>query len=470
MSADVQTAGAGMPAESGFRPIGQEGMGNPRSKVAHCLAWFKGYVYLGVTHHKGMGAHDRARILRWDPASGNWETVYESPLVEADERANPQDVLRKGQMSGGGRGRKAREEVEPMVPLYRGFRSMLVYQGPSDDEPALYISSICHWGARILRTQDGVTFTELSDPGLVDESFLSFRSLTNFNGKVFCAPTGAVRDGYMDRNFAGDTIIFVTDDPTSNAWVPAMEPGFGDDTNSSISRLVVFNGFLYASAGNPRKGFQLYKTDASGEPPYTWTPVLTDGAQRYNLNETAPTMIPFKGALYIGSGLPGMGKDSANDVGPAAFELIRLNADDSWDLIAGEPRFTLDGLKVPFSCMGPGFDDFYNSVIWAMEVHDGYLYAGTHHWLIFQAKLRRQPEVGGFHLWRSSDGDNWEAVTLDGFGYPYEVGIRTLLSTPEGLVLGTSNHMEASQFGMRRDPSEGEPAGSGCQVWLGQDL
>ena len=42
---------------------------------------------------------------------------------------------------------------------------------------------------------------------------------------------------------------------------------------------------------------------------------------------------------------------------------------------------------------------------------------------------------------------------------------------PVGLVVGTSNHMEASQFGNRnRDPKAPEPPGSGCQVWLGESL
>ena len=33
----------------------------------------------------------------------------------------------------------------------------------------------------------------------------------------------------------------------------------------------------------------------------------------------------------------------------------------------------------------------------------------------------------------------WEAVTRDGFGNPYNYGIRRLASTPKGLFVGTAN-------------------------------
>ena len=46
---------------------------------------------------------------------------------------------------------------------------------------------------------------------------------------------------------------------------------------------------------------------------------------------------------------------------------------------------------------------------------------------------------GGFELWRTKDGINWIPVTRDGFGNPFNYGGRTMVSTPEGLFLGTAN-------------------------------
>lgn len=439
-----------------FIQIGANGLGNRRSKLAHSLAWFKDHVYLGVTHHRGLGAPDRARILRYSIDSDAWEVVYTSPLIPADERADPEDVLR--------RARRTRQ-VEAEVPKYRGFRSMVVFQGRSDPQPALYVSTICHWGAELLRSVDGVNFTVVSEPGLGDDRLLSFRSLTGFQGKLFTAPTGAIEGGKLNRNFAGECMVYVSEDPAKGKWSRAMEPGFGDASDNSISRLMVFNDYLYASAGNPERGFQIWKTDARGTPPYTWQPVLMEGAFRYNLNETAPTMAVFNEGLYISTGLPGLGYDSANDVGPAAAEILRLNPDDTWDLVMGSPRFTPDGLKVPFSAMGPGFDDFYNSVFWSMAVHDDVLYAGSHHWLTFES-ARSGAYQGGFQVWATEDGESWEPVTLDGFGDPFEIGVRTLLSTPVGLVLGTSNHEEIRTFRRRRGVSSDAEKDAGLEIWL----
>jgi hypothetical protein len=78
---------------------------------------------------------------------------------------------------------------------------------------------------------------------------------------------------------------------------------------------------------------------------------------------------------------------------------------------------------------------------------------------------------GGADLWRTADGENWLPVCRQGFGNPYNWGIRNLVSTPLGLFMGTAN-----VFGPRvavRDSAnalwtyQDNPAG-GLEVWLGR--
>ena len=69
--------------EDAFRLIGADGIGNHRAKVAHAMAWFRDALYLGCTHHRGEGPQDRARILRYTPASEQWDDVLESPVLRA---------------------------------------------------------------------------------------------------------------------------------------------------------------------------------------------------------------------------------------------------------------------------------------------------------------------------------------------------------------------------------------------------
>jgi hypothetical protein len=122
-----------------------------------------------------------------------------------------------------------------------------------------------------------------------------------------------------------------------------------------------------------------------------------------------------------------------------------------------------------------------------MGIHDSWLYAGTMDWstILRFTKFEGRPDnfrrlfgqvgmenvvqnQGGFELWRSYDGDNWLPVTRQGFGNPYNYGVRNIVSTPYGLFIGTAN-----PFGPRvAQPIDDQvtyvdnPDG-GLEVWLG---
>ena len=441
--------------------IGTQGIGNPRSRVAHSCAVFRDRLFLGVTHPNGEGPEDAARILRYDFSAQDWTVVHTSPLRPADERAFAADILR----AGGGR----RVVSEAGVPRERGFRGMCVFQGKSDPAPALYVSTISNWGGLILRSADGEAFEVVSQPGLGDDRLLSFRALVPFNGRLFTTPIGSISDGKLDRNGTIEPTVFVSDDPASGAWQKASLPGFGDARNGVIFQLAALGEHLYAGTGNPQRGFEIWRTRAKGKPPFKWEKLLDRGAGRFSLNASVASMVAFGGALYIGTGLPGLGVDRAHDVGPAAAELIRLWPDGRFELVVGEPRFSASGLQVPLSVMLPGFDDPANSVIWRMSVYNGTLYVATHHWGIYNFLLGKDAApTGGFHLWATNDGEEFTAVTTDGFGDPFAVGIRTLVPTVHGLVIGTDDHgmlrERAARQGADVDVSE-----KGLSVALGLD-
>jgi hypothetical protein len=455
-----------------FVSLGDGGFGNPRSRVAHAMAWFRNELYLGVTHSRGERPEDAARILRFDADRVRWDAVHVSPLIAADARATATDVYRGRK---GERRRASRNSPTPsgehLVPRDRGYRSMITFQGRDDPEPVLYVGTLSQVGASLLRSSDGKNFTTLPGPGTAGGSrtTLSFRGLAAFGDRLFAAPAGSVDAQTMDRNFGDRPELYVTENPVIGEWHSALPEEFGDPGDRSVFSMTVFANHLYISTGNPQRGFSLWKTRAQGDPPFDWQPVIVDGAGRFNLNETAATLCPFNGALYVGSGLPGLGYDKANDVGPAAFELLRVFPDDSWDLLAGTPRFTPNGLKVPLATHGPGFDDPYNSVVWSMTAHENALYLGTHQWEPFDIALKgKTPMQGGFQLWGSEDGESWTRILDQGHGDPLQTGVRTLLSTPLGLALGTSNHQEIERRWRRSTHSSAETSGEGgCAVWLG---
>jgi cyclopropane fatty-acyl-phospholipid synthase-like methyltransferase len=303
---------------------------------------------------------------------------------------------------------------------------------------------------------DGSSFDPVSEPGLGDPTVTTIRSIESFKGKLFVSPTGSPKGKYS-ANIPQELIVLVSEDPVKGDWHIACEPFFGDPTNLGIFCMASFNGYLYAGTFNGIEGFQIWKTDAEGNPPYAWTKVLSHGGFRGKENEGVAQMVEFSGKLYIGTGILG-GHDRTRKIGPASPELLRLHRDDSWDLIVGEPRHTPDGFKIPLSGLEAGFNSPTVGYFWRMCEHHGWLYLGTYDWTVWMpfARLDRLPEklkqliqqVGiekivsgwaGFDLWRSKNGVNWRPVTRNGFGNPCNFGVRTMASSKDGLFIGAAN-------------------------------
>lgn len=468
-----------------FRPIGRNGFGDPQNAYSHSMAYFNGQLYVGTTRNSmallklfppiDTPAMDpwpvrapsrvqdldmRGQIWRWSGKPGEWEQVFRSPLIFG----------------------KDGEEV----PRDLGFRGMAVFQGRSDPAPALYVASMSTvlrgTAAHILRTYDGTEFVPVSEPGLGNPNISTFRALVAFDGHLYVPPAGEGVTFNTNRR----SVVMRSADPDVGSWEPACEPGFGDPTNNGIFEMVEFNGHLYAGTFNHYQGYQIWKTPANGGGPCRWTKVIERGAYRGPLNEIAMSLCPFDGALYVGSAIQNGGYDRYNLVGPAAGEIIRIYPDDSWDLLVGTPRETPDGVKYPLSGLGPGFDNIFAAYIWRMVVHDGWLYVTTFDWSIFLLYANRASPTarrlagelgvdrlietaGGFELRRTKDGVNWITVSPNGLGNPFNYGGRTLVSTPEGLFIGTANPFGPEVAAKLASPWTYVPnPDGGTEVWLGK--
>jgi SAM-dependent methyltransferase len=407
----------------------------------------------------------RAEIWRYHPPTNKWSKVFTSPLVEGTDGTE--------------------------VPLSVAFRAMTSFQGLSDSAPAIYVPTMATHqttSAVMLRSADGIHFEVGTEEGLgFPDPYKprGVRAIAIFKGRLFIAPSVArQRKSY---NFPESMVILAAADPAGTKWQLACEPHFGNPNNLSVFEMVEFNRYLYAGTMNINEGFQVWKTDAEGDPPYRWKKVLSHGAYRGRLNQGAITLQPFRDGLYVGTGIQEGGYDRYNNIGPAAAELIRINPDDSWDLIVGEPRLTPEGVKVPLSGLGPGFGKPFAGYLWSMCVHEGWLYAGTFDSLTSMryGRLDRWPEhlrrmlsrkrleriigkFGGFDLWRSRDGCSWIPVTQNGFGNPFNIGARTMVPTPHGLYVGAANPF-APDVAVERVAGwnyENNPRG-GLEIWLG---
>jgi hypothetical protein len=469
---------------SDFRLIAKEGFGDGLNSYAHTMTWFKGRLYVTTMRgcfalmrlRLGLGLDVwpvdcpldpfeldlRAEIWAYDPLEDAWERVFKAPWITGSDGSRiPRDI---------------------------SYRAATVHRDPESGEEKLFIST---WspakgpGPVIMCTEDGRNFKVTCEPGLCGLPVTTIRSLVSFKGRLYTTPVGS-RGG--NTNISAHSVVYESRHPETGDWQPVSDFGFGDITNLSLLECTSWGDHLYASTGN-NKGFQLWRSTCEGEPPYHWEQVLRDGCGRGSLNQGGTSLYPFRDALYIGTGIQRGGNDKENKIGPAGSELIRLNKDLSWDLIVGDPKDTPDGRKEPKSGRYAGFDQFFNGYFWRMAEHDGWLYLGTFEWssvlgyisrsrwprvmsnLIARVGPQKILEYGsGFDLYRSRDGDNWVPVTTNGMDNPYNMGMRTICSTPYGLFLGTAN-----PWGPRIMPLDGRnrfvhnPRG-GCEVFFARNL
>ncbi len=477
--------------ERDFRKISKNGFGDGYNAYAYSMAWFNGHIFVGTgranlqllkfampfvkmdtwpvecphPNYSREFEHQAARgeIWRYHPPSGVWARVFQAPLIVD------------------------KEGMEFSRDL--GFRAMAVFQGKSDSKPALYIPT---WsrsrsdGPEMLRTGDGAHFDVLQKPRFHtpagDITLTAIRALTVFKGRLFTTPTGGSKGNV---NGAGISFVYATDDPTAGRWECVNDPDIGFGVPPLVVttyELAVLGDHLYAGTGGS-EGFQIWRTRAEGKPPFEWEKVMEGGAGRGPLNQGPVAMMGFNGALYIGTGIQNGGYDWRNKIGPAAAEIIRLNPDDSWDIVVGNPRCG----KRPVSGVFAGFNNYFSGYLWRMGIYDGWLYAGTMDWSVIlrYSNLREKPTngarviaeagvenfidyQGGFEMWRTCDGDNWIPVTRRGFGNAYNYGLRNIIPTPHGLFLGTANPF-GPRVATRKGPGwewtyEDNPLG-GCEIW-----
>jgi hypothetical protein len=263
------------------------------------------------------------------------------------------------------------------VPREAGYRKLVVFRGLSDQEPALYASTISPYGSLILRSNDGRQFQPTIQPVLSQPNPVwSFRALLSARGRLFAAPAGRVRGELIDHNTADAAVVLENSDPMRQPWRRIGDHGFGDRGNKTVYELAALNDHLYAATFNPDQGFQVWKTLVDADP-HHWVRVVTAGGFRGKANEAAASLCVFRGALYIGTGAQGSHRTGAAQLSAPGAEILRLNADDWVTLLVGAARRTPRGLRWPASGLGPGFGRASNRLIWEMVVYDDWLYTAT---------------------------------------------------------------------------------------------
>jgi hypothetical protein len=297
-------------------------------------------------------------------------------------------------------------------------------------------------GAQIFRSQDGVTWTAVTQPGFGISHDIrppSILDLAVFNERLY-ASTGRGDDpGQIWRTLNGVN------------WAPMVIHGFWNTDTVDITCLAEYNGMLYAGATNRSSGVQIWRsytgdsntwTQHSSVAPGTiparvtglavfdgglfaaidslgpaqiwftyggaWTPVVSDGFGN-SLTTSTGGLAEFAGYLYAGAG---------NEADGA--QLWRTQDGASWE-----------------QTIPPGFGDPNNQTVEVVFAFQNQLYIGV------------KNVQSGLEVWRSPDGTNWGQVNPDGFGDRNNSGSNMSNSIAEHLTdlyLGTSNITEGGEL------------------------
>ncbi len=439
-------------AAPGVQTIATGGFGDPANSYSWSTAWFKGSLYVGTarslmcvenwtlafffpdqgwyTTNPGSGlscpasiydADLRAEIWRYTPKSEKWARVYQSPMDIPNPRAPGK-----------------------FVPRDIGFRGMVVYHEPGGKE-ALYVAGVTAdeyipelagaYPPRILRTTNGKDFVPVNGaPATIHNQIglqkpIGYRAMDAIDGRLFVTASGGL---------TGDGVVLEIKNPSS------FTPTFTQVTPSTmrVFELQDFNGQLYAGTGDDKTGYGVYRWDL--QPNDQWQPVVTDGAGRGPTITSVVSMADYRDHLYVGA------SGWYNSFFPAS-ELIRIDANDHWDVVVGNPRCDVElECKFPASGLPDGFGNIFNAHFWRMQEYNGALYLGTNDW---SWALRDVPVLGnllkpefGFDVYGTCDGTYWWTVTRNAFGDGlFNFGARTMATSGELGFIGSANHSQGTE-------------------------
>lgn len=88
---------------------------------------------------------------------------------------------------------------------------------------------------------------------------------------------------------------------------------------------------------------------------------------------------------------------------------------------------------------------------------------------VVEVAMRTRTATRGFDLYVSEDGVNFETLTIDGFGDPYNHGLRVYANTDAGMCIGTANPFYGTQLWLMaaeeedvEEPTDPEQPDTGC--------
>jgi hypothetical protein len=242
-------------------------------------------------------------------------------------------------------------------------------------------------GATIWRSDDGITWNKVSEPGFSDlytNTVSTILDFEEFKGELYASTGWYLIPGQIWRSETGDS------------WEQVEANGFGSASNNAIAAFGVFSNTLYAGT-HDNNGLEIWRSETgnSGE----WTRVVAGGNGQAS-NALVTGFMEFKGMFYV----------AVENGGDDGAEIWRTSDGLDWDRV-----------------VTGGFNSTHNSQTGGFAIFNEELYVGTRN------------DVTGGQLWKSSDGSIWTNVVENGFSDVNNFKFESVRVYEEALYVGTSN-------------------------------
>ena len=203
-----------------------------------------------------------------------------------------------------------------------------------------------------------------------------------------------------------------------------------------LNNIQIIGDTLYAAVIDPIAGFDVYHCTL-GNGSAAFELVLTKGARRFAINAAVSGMMPCEQGLLIGTAALANPSHPVGDWGP---ELLLIPQSGSWDLIAGQPRFSPEGLLLPASSQMPGMGQNGNAAIRGMARHGTSViiavqeFSGSSHEDRRTIALDLSDYSGAVRLYLSSDLEDWKQIP---HRLPSDIGaVTSLCMTQDSIFVG----------------------------------
>jgi len=382
---------SGLEREDFFRTA-RFGFDDPQNNYAFSMARFKGDIYVGTNHNficqlfqalQDAGAfppeyefttftcpdgeswsEERAEDMCaeiWRYRDETWERVYRSEPVFI-----PGYYGLPGLPPEGGWAAK-----EP------GFRNMITFTDKWGETACYAASGVSIIPGRLLlKSTDGINWEPVVTPF---EMGSDSRSMAVHNGRLYVGP----------NIYEENASVWTTDDPSTTGdgsnWQKVADFTFeGPGTNAAVVSMESLHGYLYVGTQNDETGFEVWRSNAKS-PAHpsmgNWTQIIEYGAGDM-ANTRALSMEVFKNKLYVGSSMFPLSGEEPYILPPKGFEVFRINADDSWEMLVGDfyawnPPPGDGSLRIPLSGWPGGFANIFNLYCWSLQSHGNVLYLGS---------------------------------------------------------------------------------------------